>query len=109
MVCATRSIHARGGGSDCSDEEVTVCTLGTFVLNAVRVAEVALGETVVVVGAGLLGQRACASRCAGPCAGRLHHASGGTQPGHGRGAYPVGMSITRVDHEKLRAFWPCPV
>lgn len=41
-----------------SDEEATFCTLGKIVLNAVRMAEVALGETVVVVGAGLLGQLA---------------------------------------------------
>lgn len=41
-----------------SDEEATFWTLGKIVMNAVRIARVTLGETVVVIGAGLLGQLA---------------------------------------------------
>ena len=42
-----------------SDEEATFGTLSATVMNSVRLADIKLGETVIVVGAGILGQLAC--------------------------------------------------
>ncbi|RJS87968.1 hypothetical protein CW705_09675 [Candidatus Bathyarchaeota archaeon] len=42
-----------------SDEEATFGTLSATVMNSVRLANIKLGETVIVVGAGILGQLAC--------------------------------------------------
>ena len=42
-----------------SDEEATFGTLSATVMNSVRLADIKLGETVVIVGAGILGQLAC--------------------------------------------------
>jgi threonine dehydrogenase-like Zn-dependent dehydrogenase len=41
-----------------SDEQAAFWTLGLLVMNAVRLAEIKLGEAAIVVGAGLLGQLA---------------------------------------------------
>lgn len=43
-----------------SDEDGTFWTLGCTVMNGVRLAQIQLGESVVVIGAGLLGQLAAA-------------------------------------------------
>src|SRR5439155_14218559 len=43
-----------------TDEEATFWTLGCTVMNGVRLSEIRLGEAVVVLGAGLLGQLATA-------------------------------------------------
>jgi len=42
-----------------SDEEATFSTLSATVLNSVRLARIRLGESVVAVGVGILGQLAC--------------------------------------------------
>ena len=42
-----------------SDEEATFGILGATVMNGVRLAHIVLGECVVIVGAGILGQLAC--------------------------------------------------
>ncbi len=42
-----------------SDEEATFWNLSATVMNGVRLADIRLGESVVVVGAGILGQLAC--------------------------------------------------
>lgn len=42
-----------------SDEEATFATLATTVMNGVRLAHISLGECVVTVGVGILGQLAC--------------------------------------------------
>ncbi len=42
-----------------SDEEATFSTLAATVLNGVRRADISLGETVVILGLGILGQLAC--------------------------------------------------
>jgi len=42
-----------------SDEEATFWNLSATVLNGVRLANIKLGESVVIVGAGILGQLAC--------------------------------------------------
>lgn len=41
-----------------SDDEATFATLANTVMNSVRIADIKLGETVVIVGAGILGQLA---------------------------------------------------
>jgi len=42
-----------------SDEEATFGTLSATVMNSVRLADIKLGESVIVVGVGILGQLAC--------------------------------------------------
>jgi 2-desacetyl-2-hydroxyethyl bacteriochlorophyllide A dehydrogenase len=42
-----------------SDEEATFGTLSATVMNSVRLADIKLGESVIIVGAGILGQLAC--------------------------------------------------
>ena len=42
-----------------SDEEATFSTLAATVLNGIRRADISLGETVVILGLGILGQLAC--------------------------------------------------
>ena len=42
-----------------SDEEATFWALSATVLNGVRLADIRLGESIVIVGAGILGQLAC--------------------------------------------------
>ena len=44
---------------DVSDEEATFGTLSATVMNSVRLANIKLGESVVIVGVGILGQLAC--------------------------------------------------
>ncbi len=50
-----------------SDEEATFATLAATVMNGVRLADVKLGESVVVLGLGILGQLAC--QFSGLCGG----------------------------------------
>jgi 2-desacetyl-2-hydroxyethyl bacteriochlorophyllide A dehydrogenase len=44
---------------DVSDEEATFGTLSATVMNSVRLADIKLGESVIIVGVGILGQLAC--------------------------------------------------
>jgi len=44
---------------DISDEEATFGTLSATVMNSVRLANIKLGESVIIVGVGILGQLAC--------------------------------------------------
>ncbi len=44
---------------DISDEEATFGTISAIVMNSVRLADIKLGESVIVVGVGILGQLAC--------------------------------------------------
>lgn len=45
--------------NEISDEEATFGTLSATVMNSVRLANIKLGESVVIVGVGILGQLAC--------------------------------------------------
>jgi 2-desacetyl-2-hydroxyethyl bacteriochlorophyllide A dehydrogenase len=55
-VLAKRTVKVPDG---VSDEEAAFGSLAAIVLNGVRLAHIKLGECVVIVGAGLLGQLAC--------------------------------------------------
>ena len=54
-----REDHAVKVPDDVSDEEATFGTLSAIVMNSVRLANIKLGESVIVVGVGILGQLAC--------------------------------------------------
>lgn len=88
-----------------SDEEAAFWTLGKIVMNAVRIAGVTLGETVVVVGAGLLGQLALSLSllsgayrviCIDVAPARLEHA-------RARGATGIICADVTTAREEVRA------
>ena len=58
IACVPRMLVARipGAGQDVSWEEAAFGTLGAICLHGIRTSEVALGDSVAVIGLGLLGQ-----------------------------------------------------
>ena len=64
-ILAARNLVARMPES-VSFQQASFTTLGSIALNAVRVAEIQVGETIVVIGLGLVGQLVCQLvRCQG--------------------------------------------